>query len=404
MNRSQLLTCLLIATLLLGGFSVTSSAAEEPLVSMVFVQDDLRDAITELVLQTGINIIVDDSVHGLVTLDLIDVPLEQALRMMTIAGGFEVHKLDGFYFIGSSNPNSSSYRSFAETETYQLKYIEGRNLAELIPEMYQQYIRTSTTSNIVTITAPPTIMKEIRDFLDLLDNPAPQILVQALVTEISRAELDEWGMGLLSYTPQQATALGAEVAATTDNNDSWLDNIIYENSVFEFGFFGEVLASLRALEADQKAEIRANPRVLASSGQTVDLFSGETHFLLLSSDANASRRMEEVDVGVSLNVTPTVIDGSTMRLSISPEISHLSERPLNNNEGFSVRRSAVTTDVYAQNGQTLLLAGMTLQQTTNRDSRVPVLGKIPVIRWLFTDKYDVDEERELLIFVTAEIL
>ena len=81
-----------------------------------------------------------------------------------------------------------------------------------------------------------------------------------------------------------------------------------------------------------------------------------------------------------------------MRLTISPEISHVSGQ-LKNNEGLSVRRSAVSTDVYAESGQTLLLAGMTLESSTNQDSHVPILGRLPLIRWFFTDKSDATEER-----------
>ena len=172
--------------------------------------------------------------------------------------------------------------------------------------------------------------------------------------------------------------------------------------MFSFGVFGKVLASLRALEAEQKAEIHANPRVITTSGKTVDLFSGETHYVVLPTTSNSSSRMEKVNVGLSLNVTPVVVQGNMMRLTISPEISHVSGQ-LKNNEGLSVRRSAVSTDVYAESGQTLLLAGMTLESSTNQDSHVPILGRLPHPLVLH-DKSDATEERELLILVTAEIL
>lgn len=380
---------LLVLFLLLLSLASTAALAQEPTVSMMFVQDDLRDAITELMLQTGVNIIMDDSVYGLVTLDLVDVPLEQALRMMTLPGGYEVYKIDDFYFIGSSNPASLSFRNFARTETYRLKYVTSEEIMDLIPDVYSPYVKAGLNSNGITITAPPSVTEQILQLLRELDQPAPQILVQALVTEISRSELEEWGAGLLSYDP------------SGERGSSWLDQIAYENSVFDFGLFGKVLASLRALEAEQKAEIKANPRVVATSGQTVDLFSGETLFLTMTSGTTGS--LEEVNVGVSLNVTPRVVEDNLLRISIAPEVSHLSGL-LGNNEGLSVRRSAVSTDVFAESGQTLLLAGMTLQSTSNTDSHVPILGKIPLVRWFFSERSDSDEERELLIFITAEIL
>ena len=399
-GRRCLFAALLVVILLaaqVGLVLASEELASEPLVSMIFIQDDLRDAITELVLQTGVNIIVDDSVYGLVTLDLVDVPLDRALRLMTMAGGYQVHKVEDFYFIGSSNPDSLSYTNFAKTATYELQYITSQDVADLMPDIYRPYIKTGLYSSLVTITAPPATVGQILEMLQSIDKPVPQILIQALVTEISRAELEEWGSNLLSYN-QDSTS---EQASTS--RLPWLDHIIYENTVFNFGFFGRVLSSIRALEAENKAEVKANPRVIVSSGETVDLFSGETHFLVLSDVTTG--RLEEINVGVSLNVTPRVVNKNTLQLDINPEVSHMAEQLVNRNtEGLAVRRSSVTTNVLAENQQTLLLAGMTLQQASDHNSQVPILGKLPLVRWLFSEKSKSDEERELLIFVTAEIL
>jgi len=363
---------------------------QEPTVSVVFIQNDLRDAITELVLQTGVNILMDQSVQGVATLDLVDVPLSQALNMLALPGGYLVHKIDDFYFISSPDPASLSFRNFAKTVTYQLQYITPQEVMDVMPDIYRNYVKAGLSSQAVTIVAPPPTADQILSLLQELDRPAPQILVQAVVTEVSRSELEEWGAGLLSYDP------------SGEQGESWLDNISYENTVFNFGLFGKVLASLRAMEAEQKAEIKANPRVITTSGKTVDLFSGETLFLALPSGTTTTQ-LEEVDVGVSLNVTPTVVEGNLLRLAIEPEVSHLSGI-LRDNEGLSIRRNTVSTDVLAESGQTLLLAGMTLKNASDTDSRVPILGKLPLIRWFFSERSDTDEERELLVFVTAEIL
>lgn len=399
-GRRHLFSVLLALALLsvqAGLVMASQELTSEPLVSMIFIQDDLRDAITELVLQTGVNIIVDDSVHGLVTLDLVDVPLERALRLMTMAGGYQIHKVEDFYFIGSSNPDSLSYANFAQTVTYELQYITSQDVTDLMPDIYRPYIKTGLYSSIVTVTAPPATVEQILEMLQTIDRRIPQVLIQALVTEISRAELEEWGSNLLNYnrTSQEETPSTSPL--------SWLDHVIYENTVFNFGFFGRVVSSIRALEAENKAEIKANPRVVVSNGETVDLFSGETHFLVLSDVTTG--RLEEINVGVSLNVTPRVVNNNTLQLDINPEVSHLAGQLLNRNaEGLAVRRSSVTTNVLAENQQTLLLAGMTLQQVSDHNSQVPILGKLPIIRWLFSEKSKSDEERELLIFVTAEIL
>lgn len=394
MQRTKITSLLALLLLLFSSFNMAVMASE-PTVSMVFIQDDLRDAITELILQTGVNILVDDTVYGLVTLDLVDVPLETALRMILMPGGYEYRKIDDFYFVGTSDPRSQAFRHLAETETFTLEYLTAAEARELLPETYDRYLRSGREGNLLTITAPQGIIERFRNDLEAIDKPVPQILIQALVTEISRSELEEWGSKLLSYVPNTTVAAGV--------GNSWLDHIVYENTIFNFGFFGKVLSSIRALEAEKKAEIKANPRVIVSNGETVDLFSGETHFLVVS-NTTSSNRLEQVNVGVSLKVTPRVVNGEKLQIAITPEISHLAGQPLNKSDGFAVRRSAITTNVYAQSEQTLLLAGMTLQQVSDQNGYVPILGKLPIIRWLFSEKSKSDEERELLIFVTAEIL
>ena len=185
---------MLVVCLLLLSLSSMAVSAEEPTVSMMFVQDDLRDAITELMLQTGVNIIMDDSVYGLVTLDLVDVPLEQALRMMALPGGYEVYKIDDFYFIGSSNPASLSFRTFARTETYRLKYVTSEEVIDLIPNVYTPYVKAGLNSNGITITAPPSVTEQILQLLGSSINLLPRS-GSGVGHEISRSELEEWGAG-----------------------------------------------------------------------------------------------------------------------------------------------------------------------------------------------------------------
>ena len=89
--------------------------------------------------------------QGVVTLDLVDVPLDQALRMLALPGGYEVHKIDDFYFIGTADPASPSFRNFAVTATYQLQHLSAADVAELMPDIYRKYVNTGLYRNIVTI-------------------------------------------------------------------------------------------------------------------------------------------------------------------------------------------------------------------------------------------------------------
>lgn len=402
MKKSRLTCCGLLFFLLVFSFSVF---AEEPLVSTVFFESDVRDAVNELVFQTGVNIIMDETVRGVITLDLRDVPLEKALTMISLAGGFSFTKIDDFYFLGIADPKSPSFKHLVETESVKLQYISQTEARSLLPSIYDSYLRSSPERDIISITAPRTLIDKFRLDVAAIDRPAQQVLIQAIVTEISQDALKEYGINLLDFSKQGGPG-------GPKNETDWkgirLNSDLGEalDVAFRTKFFsyGDLLAQLRLLESENKAEIKANPKVLVSDRGVVNLFSGQTQHLILPETGSSSYlKTEAIDVGISLKVSPRILNDQELEIVISPEVSHFVNDRYNGKTGFVVRRNEVSTSVYVQNGQTLVIAGLTLDQELERRSQVPVLGSIPLVRWLFSNKSERVEERELVVFLVAEI-
>ena len=160
------------------------------------------------------------------------------------------------------------------------------------------------------------------------------------------------------------------------------------------------MTQLQALEKREKAEIEANPKVRVSEGSTAKLFVGEEKSFILQTGED-EQSMETVDVGVTLNVTPEILNSNELKLNVQPDISHVtSESP----EELVVRRSELSTSVYAKNNKTMTLAGMTLDEVIEYESQIPVLGDIPLVRWLFRSKKKEKGKRELLIFINPMII
>lgn len=107
-------------------------------------------------------------------------------------------------------------------------------------------------------------------------------------------------------------------------------------------------------------------------------------------------RLERVEVGMHLKVTPRII-GDEIVLAIAPEMSHFVSE---SKSSLVVKQSSVSTTVRLKDGQTAVLAGMTLQEEGDQTRKVPILGDIPIIRWLFRSDAERAAEKELLIFVT----
>jgi type IV pilus assembly protein PilQ len=152
-------------------------------------------------------------------------------------------------------------------------------------------------------------------------------------------------------------------------------------------------------EKEGNAKVHANPKVVVADGKTAELFIGDRQILLLPGSTETSTRTERIDVGVRLKVVPQIY-GDKIMLTITPEISHFINEA---KPDFVIKNSTVSTTVLLENGQTAMLAGMTIQTSADYSDKVPILGDIPIIRWFFRNDVQREAESELLVFVTPVI-
>lgn len=391
MSRRSYAVVVLVFMLVLGGVASAETGHEEPLVNLFLFDTGIRDALSEITIQTGINIIPDSTVSGRVTVDLQDVPLEQALRVILIGGGFSFRKIDDFYFVGLPDPRSTTFRELAETQIVSLKNVTAGQVISAMPSFLTSYVKGERDSKILTITAPPNELQRILEFIETIDTVQKQVEIQVIVSEVSTKALKELGTNLFEFS------LGAGERFKSE----WSASLGLENSLLSLGtnLFGNLLMNLKALEEAQEASIHADPRVLVSDGQSAELFVGDRQILLLADSNDRATRVERIEVGMHLKVTPQII-GDEIVLSIAPEMSHFVSESKSN---LVVKQSSVSTTIRLQDGQTAVLAGMTLQEEGDQSRKVPILGDIPIIRWLFRSDTTRASDKELLIFVTPVI-
>ena len=122
--------------------------------------------------------------------------------------------------------------------------------------------------------------------------------------------------------------------------------------------------------------------------------------LLIHNESYGSTRTEEVKVGVELEVYARIIGEDQVYLELSPVISHF----INDvSPDLLVKENSLTTTLQIKNGETICLAGMTIKKDSASTRKVPLLGDIPLVRWLFRNENKEENERELLVFVTPII-
>ncbi len=392
-HRKSIFIFILVIVLAAVSLPVTAAETEEEhLISTIFFYTEIREALNELMLQTGVNIIADDTVRGMVTLDLDEVPLERALHMMLLSGGYSYRKFEDYYLVSIADPRSRNFQHLAETEAIKLQYISAAEARNLLPSFYDDFLRGSEERDIITITATPEIIESFKEDLAKIDVPEGEVMIQVHVTEISSEVLKERGGDLFGFLRDEST----------QQEDNYYQ-MLFDRSGFSYLLeedFGMLEGRLRFLAENEDVSIEANPRILVKDRSTANLFIGEQQVVFLRQNDDRSR-MERVNVGVDINVTPQIINDDIIKLHINPDLSHFSEE---RQDRLVVKRSELNSTVFANNGETLNLAGMTLSSEIEYTSRVPVLGDIPLLRWMFREETERESERELVIFITPEIV
>ncbi|HHU92361.1 MAG TPA: hypothetical protein GXZ20_04370 [Halanaerobiaceae bacterium] len=381
-NRFIVLLVFLLA------ISFVMKAEEGPLVNAMFYETDLRDAIHELSIQTGINIIADQTVNGVITVDLRDVPLEKALNMILSSGGFTFRKIEDYYLVGLADPRNVSFSDLSDFEVIQLENITVKEVFNLLPTFLTNYVRGERENNVLTINAAPKELERIKEYIRSIDKPRKQIEIRLLVTEVDSKIASDLGINLFQFTS------GEDVDRTIAYSSR--DNLLR----VETDLYGHLLSQLRLMEEEQLASIEANPYILVSDGGSARFFIGEEQVIFIHNESYNSTRAEEVKVGVELEVMARIIGEDQVYLELAPVISHFINEA---NPNLLVKENSLKTSLQIKNGETVCLAGMTLKRDSDSTRKVPLLGDIPLVRWLFRSENKEENERELLVFVTPII-
>ncbi len=367
-----------------------SPAADVPgepsdLVSNVFFDTDIRQALSDVAAQTGAIIIADEIVSGFVSLELTDVPLHEALKLILMAGGYIYEEVEkGVYLVTSTEPDAPGFRYLAETQIVELDYIECDELQGLLPEMYGQYVKMNNEGDRVVVTAPAELLEKTVYHIRALDQPPLQVMIEAMVIETEAAALDEFEISLRDDHLSIDTAHGL---------------ITY------FGKREVLLHRLLWLMENRRAEIRANPRVVAQEGTPATVaVSVEQYFVVLTGRVGYEyARLEQIDATVGLTITARVAEADRkITCHIEPVVGDVTGMTAEDLPIITERTA--TTTVRVADGQVIAIAGLLQEATRKIVRKIPVLGDLPLIGPLFRSTKKAKEKRETVILIAPHIL
>ena len=303
-------------------------------------------------------------------------------------------------------------------------------------------------SNIVFVNDIPTKLEEIHSFIRAIDTAARQVLIEARVVEAQDSFKRELGAkyGLINsksseilgsginvvggkYSPGTGTSSSSfssatgvttttatQTAATLTQNSMLGTNLPLPSTggALAFSLFNSSLTrilnvELAALESDGIGKIISSPRVITANNVKAKIEDG-TEVPYITAQASSGATTYTVSfkpAKLSLEVTPQITPEGTVRMNLIVKKEEPDWTRAVSVNGFlnpPIKSSIVETNVVVENGGTVVIGGVFITDTQNTVDKVPLLGDIPFLGWLFKYKNDTGKRRELLVFITPRVI
>lgn len=340
---------------------------------------------------TGVRIAVDDEVQRIITMNLPATDLGEVLDVLCRGYGLVCARVGEAYIVSQAVPRVGSRAGALETAVVPLRYLKPRLAVDCLPDFLRRVARESPDYNAVVVTGPDYLVEKVTADLRKLDRPTPQIRVYVTAVAFSDEKQAEQVFGV--------SAQARSFRATTDSGggDVW-----YATGG---GPQEEYLAAVRALEQQGKARIMSSTQVAVVNGKEAALFVGARKLIQVRVSTWRGRQEEilmDVDIGTRLRVTPWTGGSGEITMELRPEVGNIVARdPATGMPTLQVRRYRGTVRV--ADGDTVIIGGLTQHVDVRSRRRIPVLGQLPLVGWLFTSPRRSVETSEVVLLVSARI-
>jgi len=431
--------------------------------SLNFQNIEVRSLLQVIADFTNFNIVTSDSVAGSVTLRLQDVPWDQALDIILQAKSLGYRKSGNVLWVAPKDEinakeklelesvASSQNLEQLKTQFFQINYALARDLATQLaaggvvaagsvstPNARLLSSRGSVIAvertNQLFVTDIPSKLEQIQDLISKVDVPVRQVMIEARLVEASDSFGKSLGVKLgatdlraarggdggyqlgsngerIAFGTSYANAVGTTGASLGVDTGGQFVNLpasslgaasaaTFALSVFNSAANRFLNLEISAMEADGKGKVVSSPRVVTADKVSAVIEQGEElpYYVV---DANGRSNVQFKKMNLRLEVTPQITPdgGINLKLNINKDVVGRTTP-----SGFGVNTKHVQTEVLVDNGGTVVIGGIFEETENNDEYKVPLLGDLPGLGYLFKTKTKQVVKRELLVFITPKLI
>ena len=343
--------------------------------------------------------------------------VEQRLKIRTL-----VNELD----IADSQGNTTVvYLRYAEAKKIVpiLKAIVGNASAkEGAPINSQIMIQAEDSVNAIIMSAPQTVQAEIRSVIRQLDIRRAQVLIEAIIAEVSSGDSSQFGVQWASNARQTIDNQQVPIVGGV-NFDGSIPSVIANPTAAASNFptglalaVGELTdesqlqgwaALINLVKSDSQVNLLSAPSIVTLDNVEASFLVGQevpfiTNTQLSDNNTNPFQNFERKNVGLSLKVKPQINEGDAIKLDIKKEVSNILASTQAADTVTSKR--TLDTSVLVDDGKIVVLGGLMDESDRGGQFKVPLLGDIPLLGWLFRYETSNTSKRNLMVFIKPEII
>lgn len=369
-------------------------APESAPTSFVFRDTPIKELFEMLARRERINIVLARGVTGNVAVNLYNMNTRQAIYAIAEAAGYSVSVRDNGYFIGDQKALPLPASGSMEVRSMRVQYSDPKLIADILARHVSPggSVTVLEQRKMVVVEDSAAGLLKIEALLREIDAQPRQILIEAKILEITLDRSENFGIDWTRiFSADGVNRIGTTGLAPRASGGLALNFVNTNIEVY-----------LNALSSKGRVRTLATPKLLTLENQEAITNIGDKLGYRLTTTINnvTAESIQFLDTGVILRVTPSVDAAGRIMLKIRPEVSSGTV-----SAGIpSKKTTEVVTQLVADDGQTVLIAGLIKNTASTRRTGVPVLGDVPVLGRLFTGDEDSGTVSETIVMITPRIV
>lgn len=273
-------------------------------------------------------------------------------------------------------------------KSLNLKSVNAKKISEILSRIAPDSVAVEgDRGNSLILRGKASDISDIKNLIDVIDSPTPQIMIESKIVEISESRLKKLGFNWENNLGSLKVAINPEDKKVTPDN---------------------ITASLNAFISSGEAKVLASPRIstLDNNEAEVKIGSKIPYAVPVNQSSSSTKwAVQYIDAGISLKITPRIGEDGLITVDILPEVSTISEwRNTSAGEFPVISTRNAHTLIRVKNGQTIIIGGLIDETFRENISKIPGLSDIPLINPFFTNKTSEKTKTEIVFMITPYIM